>query len=454
MGSRSRSRWTRVACGERPSPKSAGSVCRPHSRRKCPVGVTLWTRSATDRPCLHSAVEPLFAEKDRSDPAIKRASESTYRFLDRVDDPVFARVRDLFSAWLDRYRATQSPEACRDLVGRLKSKQDPQCYAAFWELYLHELHARLGFAIEAHPESETDARPDFVLERGGTRFYLEAVMPSPAIGSTGLSPNAQTVIEQVQRARSDDFMLSLKFVVGGPDTPRTRSTVARIERWLEALHWDDWAQGGIQANDYPEAQLRVGDWTIGVQARPRSPELRGNRDFPTVVSFPPSSGFPDAMADALVPTLAEKAAKYGDPDAPYVIAVYVMSAMSSSGTAGRALFGSEVPLEVGRHPTGFAGSRIERRGLWTPNASSRGRVSALLAAPSFDFNYSAVARVLPRCWRNPWAMRPLEAGLPFASSTVSADEATVENRAAAVAPHELFELPEDWPGQPFQARRK
>jgi hypothetical protein len=57
-------------------------------------------------------------------------------------------------------------------------------------------------------------------------------------------------------------------------------------------------------------------------------------------------------------------------------------------------------------------------------------------------------------WKNPWAMRPLEVGLPFASSAVSADEVTVENRAATVAPHELFELPEDWPGQPFQARRK
>ena len=138
-------------------------------------------------------------------------------------------------------------------------------------------------------------------------------MPSPATGVSGISISAQAVVEQIQRARSDDFMLSLEFVVGGPNRPRTQWTVDRVEAWLATLRWEDWWQGGPDAAiQYPQTQLQVGDWTIGVQAWPRSPELRGNPDFPTVVTFPGSSGFPDAMADALVPTLEEKAGKYGD----------------------------------------------------------------------------------------------------------------------------------------------
>ena len=137
-----------------------------------------------------------------------------------------------------------------------------------------------------------------------------------------------------------------------------------------------------------------------------------------------------------------------------MIAVFAMSEMSSSGSAGRALFGSEFPLQTGRHPTGFARSRIERRGLWTTRSPTRDRVSGILATPSFAFNYSAVARVFPRYWSNPWTQEPLRLELPFPSTNVSSDEATVENEDAAMRPHELLELPEDWPGEPFQSRRK
>ena len=142
-------------------------------------------------------------------------------------------------------------------------------------------HARLGFAIDVHPESAGDGRPDFALERAGQRFYIEAVMPSPATGVSGVSISAQAVVEQIQRARSDDFMLSLEFVVGGPDRPRTQWTVDRVEAWLATLRWEDWWQAGLDAAiQYPETQLQVGDWTIGVQpghGRQNSGEIRTSR---------------------------------------------------------------------------------------------------------------------------------------------------------------------------------
>lgn len=74
----------------------------------------------------------------------------------------------------------------------------------------------------------------------------------------------------------------------------------------------------------------------------------------------------------------------------------------------------------------------------------------MLAANSFRFGYPAVARVLPRYWPNPWAEQPLSVDLPFPASVVSDDETTVVNSLEAISASELFELPEDWPGQPFQ----
>jgi hypothetical protein len=166
--------------------------------------------------------------------------------------------------------------------------------------------------------------------------------------------------------------------------------------------------------------------------------------------YPGMSGSPDAVAIAIQPKLDEKANKYGDHDAPYVIAMWAMSAFASDRTAPQALFGIAMPLETGRQATGLPLKVDERQALWTANRRRRGRVSAVLAAPSFDFNYSSVSRVLPRLWLNPWADRPLTAKLPFTVSRVCEDEASVENAPASRSSSSLLDLPSDWPGKPFQ----
>ena len=95
---------------------------------------SLWTKSDSTREgWFHSRVpSPLFADKARTDPGIQRAAESTYRFLDRINDPVFERVRVLLNTWIARFEEMQPPAAVNDLIGRFRSKQDLQFYAAFW----------------------------------------------------------------------------------------------------------------------------------------------------------------------------------------------------------------------------------------------------------------------------------------------------------------------------------
>jgi hypothetical protein len=60
-----------------------------------------------------------------------------------------------------------------------------------------------------------------------------------------------------------------------------------------------------------------------------------------------------------------------------------------------------------------------RRGLWTPDRQRRDRPAAVLVAGSWDFNFNAVARALPRLWHNPWAADALTVVLPFAASRVA-----------------------------------
>jgi hypothetical protein len=392
----------------------------------------------------------LFEDKPRNDREPKRAAENSFQFIDRVDDPAFARVRETFNRWVTRFASLQTDDATNDLLGRFRSKPDDQFYSAFWELYLHEVHVRLGFTVKVHPESDRGTRPDFSLSRDGKSFYLEAVKPSPSSGEPPQPGNVQTVMEYIDSARNPDFFLKVRFIAPNRETPRKRDVVQAVEAWLSSLNWDEWWRGGLSTDiAYPEAELPVRGWLLGLRALPRSPDRR-DRDVSRMIGmYPTITGFPDSVADAITPTLDEKANKYGDLDAPYVVAVWTMSAMASEDTAAQTLFGVAMPLDTGRNPTGLH-SPGQGSGLWTFNRQHRGRVSAVLAAKSWDFNYSSVARVWPRLWVNPWATRELDQELPYPASQVSADETSIENKPATVEPGALLELPPDWPGRPFE----
>lgn len=391
----------------------------------------------------------LFEDKERNDREPKRAAENSFQFIDRVDDPAFARVRETFNGWVTRFGSLQSNDATNDLLGRFRSKPDSQFYSAFWELYLHELHVRLGFSVEVHPESGRGTRPDFSLARDGRTLYLEAVMPNPSSVEPQQPGSVKTVMEYIESARNPDFFLKVRFIAPNRDTPGKRDVVQAVQGWLSCLDWDEWWRGGLSPDiAYPEVELSVRGWVLGLRALPRSPDRRGGDVASMIGMYPAITGFPDSVADAISPTLDDKANKYGDLDAPYIVAVWTMSTMASDDTAPQALFGVAMPLETGRHPTGLP-SPAQRNGLWSSNRQHRARVSAVLAAKSWDFSYLSVARVWPRLWVNPWATRELDQELPYPASRVSENETSIENTPATVEPSALLELPPDWPGRPF-----
>jgi hypothetical protein len=296
--------------------------------------------------CFPLPIAPLlFEDRDRNDPQPQRAAENSYQFIDRVDDPVFARVRATFNEWVGRFASLQSDKATNDLVGRFRSKPDGQFYSAFWELYLHEVHTRLGFTVRVHPESDRGTRPDFSLSRDGRTSYLEAVMPSPPSDEPRQPGSVRTVMEYIDSARNPDFFLNVRFIAPDGDTRRKRDVVGAVEDWLSSLDWDTWWRGGLSPDiAYPEVELAVRGWLLGLRALPRSPDRRGGDVSWMIGMYPATTGFPDSVANVIAPTLDEKANKYGDLDGPYVVAVWTMSAVASEDTPAQALFGVALPL--------------------------------------------------------------------------------------------------------------
>lgn len=396
----------------------------------------------------------IFDDITRSDPRPSAHAETTFAFLNRVDDPVFARVRGLIEAWFERYPsgAPRDTEGRKELRARFRSDSDIDFASAFWELYLHEAHRRAGYLATPHPKTPTGKRIDFLMERDGDRFYLEAtVVTSGGLGDR-LPAGSAHIYDTINSAFSPDFFVKVESVIPGGQTPARSKVVAPLEKWLASLDWDDVKQRCEQGNEeYPRTNLDAAGWQIKYQAFPRSERSRGDREFPMIGIYPTVGGISTARDDILS-KLRAKASRYGQLDAPYIIAVQSQGAVASEDDFEQALFGQEVI----RIPVGPAGQAREAtpdrdpHGLWQWGDRQRGtRVSAVLGVA--EFGPYSVAHTWPRLWTNPWAVRPCNSrGLPWPASEPDLGANVINKHNSEVEPNSFFELPLDWPGRPFR----
>jgi hypothetical protein len=401
----------------------------------------------------------IFSDRVRTDPSRARRAETTFPFLDRVDDPVFARVRRLIEEWFAAYPSNGSDKQRGELRGRFTSGNDQDFASAFWELYLHETYRRAGYAATPHPETPTGAEIDFLMARDdGATFYLEAVgsMKNSLTGG-GYPAGSAEVLDKIDyESFNPDFYLSVKQLIPGTGTPSTASVVNPVERWLASVDWSEVTkETEARPESYPRTTLTFGNgWRAEVQAIPKG-SLRGQRDVGMVATEPPLGGISTARPDMLA-KLKQKAGRYGQLEAPFVIALQATAVAGDEEDVSQALFGSEaVRVPVG--PSGPVGEpEVVRRadGLWQWGGERRAtRVSAVLAAPHFS-PYS-VAREWPRLWTNPWAAHPLDtASLPWPRMEPDQALNRLLPRDAPAPPWSYFDLSPDWPGQPFERARQ
>jgi hypothetical protein len=287
-----------------------------------------------------STPAPLFDDRERDDNDYARAHETTYAFLDRVSRPDFAAPRAMLNAWFARWPSDDREQ----LRARLMGKQPSDFDGAFWELYLHEVHLRLGFRITREPELPgVTTRPDFLMERDDGAFYLEATVVGPSTREAANRRREQAIFEIVNEAYHPDFSIRLRGVAPGPQQVARRKIVAAVERWLATL---DWSTERSRMTDHPldPHHIEVDGTHLFRIPYARDPQVRGDRSWPTVLSGPAQFGVknePPMIRD----DLEDKASKFGRPDKPYVIAVLcrrdivddldVEQAPSASGFGGR-----------------------------------------------------------------------------------------------------------------------
>jgi hypothetical protein len=438
----------------RMSPGESALVKRAADGRDYPAAV----RSGRSRDTLGLVASQarLFDPRCRTDSSPARYSESAFGFLNRVDDPAFEAVRVLLQNWFDAYPADHQAE----LRSRFRARSQRQVASAYWELYLHELHRRLGFEITIHPEvTGTTRRPDFRVEQPGMAFYLEGTVIADSDEELERRRREAVVMDMINETRNDHFSLSMEWKRDATTMPRTKEVTGKIEAWLACLDrkrererhkdsgWDDSRPSPASAQ-----VIEFGGWAVSLTAYPRT-YPGPDQDRRIIGSGPTRGGFVDCVTPILG-TLKHKASRYGKPDLPYVIAPGLMLDFGDLDDLEQALYGPETHRVTWSYDTGVVGAIPGRdpRGLWQWGREQRGtRVSAVLGVQA-PYPYSVVSAE-PSIWHNPWSARPLEYEYPFTTIRGNLSENRLERIPASRVAHRIFGLPAHWPGvEPFQAR--
>ncbi len=335
-----------------------------------------------------------------------------FEYLNRSGRPDAERVRRVIETWFSRFPAEGQDSLRRDL----RDPCDTKHHSSFFELTVHELLHRQGHHIAVHPALPTGAkRPDFlVTPRDGPPFYVEATLST---GQSDLERSAQRRLDEVlaclDAAVSKDFLLGVSYD-GAPKqpvaTPRLRT---ELQQWRDSLEDDPL----VFRRDLYGMNLVVKAITRRDSTEHAVGLLPGGAKWREVI-------------DGLRGSIRNKANRYGRLDAPLVIAVNALNPFVQMSDIADAIFGTaalQAPIEG-------------RDGLLRGDASDPA-FSAVLAAYRLT----------------PWALSRGGAGLianPRAAHPLAADALPLQplndrpRTTTATPVHELFGLPDGWPGTP------
>jgi hypothetical protein len=401
---------------------------------------------------------PLLDDRERTDPAYSDDEESTWAFLDRVDDDAFERVRSAMNAWFGRYPAHK----VNDIRGRLESNDDVEFHGAWFELYLHELHTQLGFEVTVEPTLPDGGQPDFLVTRDGSSFFLEATIIGDR-GTMGRTRRIARVTAAINRTHSPDFWLHVEIEKEGQDAPPMRDVRRRLERWVGTLDWHAVREAQEVAFDLdalPSTNAIAGDWSFAFRAWPRRPEDRG-ADPGRAIGAYPSDGAAFDHPGGLKERLEDKAAKYPDPGWPVVLAVRLDRLSASADDVRVALMGPSIGRPSATNPrhierTGQFGTGFFRdeSGRW------RNRHVAGVLVWDIELRPWSIARCAPTLWLHPEPEHPIGPSLPWSHVTFEGNAARPApgSFAAALVPElpgiDTCTEPSDWPGRLFETLRE
>ena len=387
----------------------------------------------------------LFDNRERTDMVPSTYAEPDYTFLERSGRTDSARVRSCLESWFQALPGSRKA----GFAGAFRTPLDTQFTASVYELYLHELLRRRGCELEIHPDNPSGktSRPDFrVVEPDQSVMFLEAVFASDISDPDRAAEARKNVVyDCLNSIDSPDFFLGM-IMRGDPKTPPPAKRMrAEVAAWISTLSWDDLSsESAVDGSDRPHYQFDHDGWSIEFLAHAKSEANRGKPDV-RPVGIRSSGVQKSTHVDAMRRAIRKKANKYGDIQAPLVIALNLGRFHASHEDALQALYGDvQYRIPVGDVAAEPEPSRI-RNGVWTGRSGPRcRRVSAVLFSPHISA-WSLAARPI-RLYPNPWAHQPYEGVLQVFPQAVPVGD--LIEQAEGLHPRDVLDLWETWPDDP------
>lgn len=388
---------------------------------------------------------PLFDEVSRTDGSPSTHQESSYDFMNRVAGDYWRHPRALMQEWLDH---VEHQTDYTDLRQRLRSRDDEQFRSAFLELYLHEALLRAGYDVTVHPDVDgTTTHPDFLAERRGDRFYVEAIAPGSTPSARAAAQRRAVLFDTVNKLDDPNFMLWLDELVEGVSPPPAARLRSDLRRWLGQLDpdtpWD--------SDSAPSHQWQREGWSITFKAIPKKPGARGRRPNGRAIGVYGHTGvgwIDDAPA--IRKALTSKHREYGDLDAPFIIAVGTYIHDRDRWHTTNAMYGA-LAVQVSEGPDGEMTTRELRQPdgyFGSPPDWQHRNVSAVLLVNQLMPYHLQRAEVT--LWRHPDPAHHLPDQLDLPAHVVALDDGKLVEVPPRSTAEAFFGLPAQWPpGEPW-----
>jgi len=380
----------------------------------------------------------LFEEHQRTRTEPLKRGETLWEFYDACALPGYDEFRSVINQWLGEISEKDS----RELIGRMKYGGNREFGACLCELSVHAFLIKSGFKVVAHPEIPgTTKRPDFAAfdDAGVLIAYVEVTTVNP--------PNAQ----EKEKNRENPFYnaidgvklppgcaLGYNLVRAGESSPPLKPLVSEIEQWAREN------EEAAKSSDVVRT-FTAGEWVVEL-------ELFGGGK--SMEPAPGAIGAAFLRGGMIEPHrdmregLEEKAKRYGDLNAPYVIVVadgkdQLFSKDSIKSALTEAVLGDEI---IQFKSGGVAHQTFARNGFWHGAAGARNRhVSAVVLLPDTELWKLRNENRQPTLAINPWARHRLPDKLRALPRFEPDNDLWVFRQGERFA--DILKLPKPWPPQ-------
>jgi hypothetical protein len=358
----------------------------------------------------------IFTSRLRTDPSPRQYSEGSHAHLDRRAGPDFDHVRKQIELWA----SALPPSVFSKVQRRMQSGDEREFESVFFELYVHELLVKTGHSVTHHPVlGETTKRPDFLAAAQGRTVIVEAsVVTETAEADRANAARLNSLYDAInQRIKSPDYWISLD-VEGVTDTPiPVVAWTAKLQAWIDSLDYTTITAASESFEISHDSAI------FHFRVLSKSESMRGNADVRPLGALSAGAEWVSSRFD-VAKTLRRKAARYGKPPHPYVIAINCVGPNCDWEEIRDGVFGSD--------------------GLWPFVARPVfTRVSAVVAV--HHLLPWSIARAGVLVFPNP------NAALPYLGPLAALPQAMCDSKRTVIVdgthPREWFGLERIWPAE-------